>query len=170
MNVAGNEFVDLSSLVLVGTLKNDNLTSTLDLVDCGIHGLISRFTAYASGNKSEDILHYGRTSDMFLRMMPEDVRRNMAAASGIGAVGGGPNGNDFDPGTIGGGASVRFTHKPIISGVCNSGKACLCSSSGLVGWYWSGSWLARRTASRRPRAFRKRSTLRMSAYRPQSSI
>ena len=50
VNVAGNEFVDLSSLVLVGTLKNDNLNSTLNPLDCGIHWLISRFTAYASGN------------------------------------------------------------------------------------------------------------------------
>jgi len=55
-------------------------------------------------------------------MMPEDVRRNMATASGLGAANGGPNGNDFAPNDVLANGSVRFTHKPIISGICNCGK------------------------------------------------
>ena len=82
VNIADNSFVDLSSLVLVGVLKNGNAAQPMDPLTAGIHGAITRFTAYVSGTKAEDIMHYGRTTEQFLRMMPEDVRRNMAAASG----------------------------------------------------------------------------------------
>ena len=96
INVAGNEFVDLSSILLVGNFHNDSATNVLQPLTCGIHGLVSRFTCYISGSKAEDIFSYGRTHEMFLRMMPEAVRRNLAAASGLGAIAGGPDGNNFD--------------------------------------------------------------------------
>ena len=135
INVAGNEFIDLSSLLLVGMLHNDDGTHALQPLTCGIHGMISRFTVYISGSKAEDILHYGRTTEMFLRMMPEAVRRNLAAASGFGAIAGSSDGNDFDPGTLAGNSAVRFTHKPILSGICNCGKYMplqFLGSGGLV--------------------------------------
>ena len=122
VNIADNCFVDFSSLVLVGVLHNDHGTHTLTPLTCGIHGAISRFTAYVSGTKAEDIMHYNRTTEQFIRMMPEDVRRNMGAASGFGVSLGSPAGNDFSPNPVLGGQTVRFTHKPILSGICNSGK------------------------------------------------
>ena len=122
INVAGNEFIDLSSILLVGNLHNDSANLVLRPLTCAIHGLISRFTCYISGSKAEDILSYGTTHEMFLRMMPESVRRNLAAASGLGAIAGGPDGNNFDTGTLGANGMVRFTHKPILSGICNCGK------------------------------------------------
>ena len=119
VNIADNSFVDLSSLVLVGVLKNDNAAQPMDPLTAGIHGAITRFTAYVSGTKAEDIMHYGRTTEQFLRMMPEDVRRNLATASGFGSAASGPDAGGL---SIGGGKEVRFTHKPILSGICNSGK------------------------------------------------
>ena len=59
---------------------------------------------------------------MFERMMPVDVRKNLATASGFGAIAGSAAGNDFDTGTLGGNGVIRFTHKPILSGICNCGK------------------------------------------------
>ena len=125
VNIAGNEFVDLSSLTLVGILTNDDGAKVLTPLTCGIHGAFSRFTAYVSGAKAEDILHYKRTTEQFLRMMPEDVRRNHAAASGFGVSLGSSSGADWTTASIGHAAdnkTVRFTHKPILSGICNSGK------------------------------------------------
>ena len=78
--VAGNEFVDLSSLMLVGNVHNDHQAHALQPLTSGTHGTISRFTVYVSGSKAEDVLHDGRTHDMFLRMMPETVRINLTAA------------------------------------------------------------------------------------------
>ena len=43
----------------------------------------------------------------------------MATASGFGVNSSGPDGGGL---SIGGGKEVRFTHKPILSGICNSGK------------------------------------------------
>ena len=97
INVAGNNFVDISSLLLVGKLHNDDGSNQLTPLTCGIHGMISRFTAYVSGTKAEYILHYGRTHQMFLLMMPEAVRRNMAAASGYTVETGDHHGNTFSP-------------------------------------------------------------------------
>ena len=98
VNIAGNTFCDLSSLIVVGILHNDDGANTLQPLTCGLHGLISRFTCYVSGSKAEDILRYNRTTEMLMRMMPEDVRRNMAAASGFGVTtAGSPAGNDFLP-------------------------------------------------------------------------
>ena len=123
VNIAGNTFCDLSSLILVGILHNDDGANTLQPLTCGLHGLISRFTCYVSGSKAEDILHYNRTTEMFMRMMPEDVRRNMAAASGFGVTTAGtPAGNDFLPNSVAPNGQLRFTHKPILSGICNCGK------------------------------------------------
>ena len=99
INVAGNEFIDLSSILLVGNFHNDSATNVLQPLTCGIHGMISRFTCYISGSKGEDILHYGRSTEMFLRMMPESVRKNLATASGFGAIAGSSAGNDFDIGS-----------------------------------------------------------------------
>ena len=109
VNIADNCFVDLSSLVLVGVLHNDHATHTWTPLTCGIHGTISRFTAYVSGSKAENILHNNRTTEQFLRMMPKDVRRNMAAASGFGVSLGSAAGNDFSPTLVLGGHKVRFT-------------------------------------------------------------
>ena len=95
VNIADNSFVDLSSLVLVGVLHNGDAAKVLSPLTGGIHGAISRFTAYVSGTKAEDIQHYGRTTEQFLRMMPEDVRRNNAAASVFRVTSGGSAGNDF---------------------------------------------------------------------------
>ena len=125
VNIADNSFVDLSSLVLVGILHNDSADKVLTPLTPGIHGAISRFTAYISGTKGEDILHYGRTTEQFLRMMPEDVRRNMAAASGFSLASGSAAGYDFVVNSVGHGENdktLRFTHKPILSGLCNCGK------------------------------------------------
>ena len=122
INVAGNNMVDLSSLLLVGTLHNDDTTKVLAPLTCGIHGLISRFAVYISGSKAEDILHDGRTHEMFTRMMPEYVRRNQASANGFSVVQGDHHGNLFDPGTLAANGSFYWTHKPILSGICNSGK------------------------------------------------
>ena len=135
INVAGNEFIDLSSLLLVGMLHNDDGTHALQPLTCGIHGMISRFTVYISGSKAEDILHYGRTTEMFMRMMPEAVRRNLAAASGFGTIAGSANGNDFNSGALNANSAVRWTHKPILSGICNCGKYMplqFLGSGGLV--------------------------------------
>ena len=52
-------------------------------------------------------------------MMPDDVRRNIATASGFGVGASGPDAGGL---SIGGGKEVRLTHKPILSGICNSGK------------------------------------------------
>ena len=95
VNIADNSFVDLSSLTLVGILHNDDVTNVLTPLTPGIHGAISRFTAYVSGTKVEDIMHYGRTTEQFLRMMPFDVRANMAAQSGFSMSAGGSAGNDW---------------------------------------------------------------------------
>ena len=122
INCAGNEFVDLSSLLLVGVLHNDSTTEHLHPLTCGIHGMISRFSVYVSGSKAEDIMMYGRTHEMFLRLMPTDVRRNLAVASGYGAATGSSSGNDFDPGSLSQSSATNFTHKPILSGICNCGK------------------------------------------------
>ena len=65
INVAVNKCVDLSSLILVGKLHNDDGTKALHPLTCGIHGMISRCSIYVSGSKAEDILHYGRTHEMF---------------------------------------------------------------------------------------------------------
>ena len=116
-NIAGNEFVDLSSLVMVGILHNDDATHALYPLTCGIHGFISRMTIYVSGSKAEDILHYNRTTEMCLRMMPEDVRRNHATAAGFPVTAGTHAGNDFDSGAIQPTKGIRFTHKPILSGI-----------------------------------------------------
>ena len=135
INVAGNEFIDLSSLLLVGNLHNDDQALALQPLTCGIHGMVSRFTVYVSGSKAEDILHYGRTTEMFMRMMPEAVRRNLAAASGFGTIAGSANGNDFNSGALNANSAVRFTHKPILSGICNCGKYMplqFLGSGGLV--------------------------------------
>ena len=101
VNIADNSFVDLSSLVLVGVLHNDSGANVLTPLTPGIHGAISRFTAYVSGTKVEDIMHYGRTTEQFLRMMPEDVRRNMAAASGFSLASGSSAGNDWVINSVG---------------------------------------------------------------------
>ena len=77
---------------------------------------------YISKSKAEDILHYGRTTEMFHRMMPEAVRRNLAAASGSALLAGNDAGNDLDPGALNANSNVKFTHKPILSGICNCGK------------------------------------------------
>ena len=100
VNIADNSFVDLSSLVLVGILHNDDGANALLPLTCGIHGAISRFTAYVSGTKAEDILHYNRTTEQFLRMMPEDVRRNMASASGFTVTTGSAAGSDWTAGSV----------------------------------------------------------------------
>ena len=84
VNIADNSFVDLSSLVLVGVLHNGDAANVLSPLTGGIRGAISRYTAYVSGTKAEYIQHYGRTTEQFLRIMPEDVRRNIATASGFG--------------------------------------------------------------------------------------
>ena len=131
VNIADNSFVDLSSLVLVGVLKNDNAAQPLDPLTAGIHGAITRFTAYVSGTKAEDIMHYGRTTEQFLRMMPDEVRNNMATASGFGANSSGPDAGGL---SIGGGKGVRFTHKPILSGICESGKSMPRQFLGAGGW------------------------------------
>ena len=101
VNIADNSFVDLSSLVLVGVLHNDSGANVLTPLTPGIHGAISRFTAYVSGTKVEDIMHYGRTTEQFLRMMPEDVRRNMAAASGFTLASGSAAGNAWVINSVG---------------------------------------------------------------------
>ena len=59
---------------------------------------------------------------MFTRMMPEDVRRNQASANGFSVVQGDHHGNLFDPGTLAANGSFYWTHKPLLSGICNSGK------------------------------------------------
>ena len=46
VNVAGNTCCDLSSLILVGMLHNDDGTNVLQPLTCGLHGLISRFACY----------------------------------------------------------------------------------------------------------------------------
>ena len=122
VNIADNSFVDLSSLVLVGVLHNGDAAKVLSPLTGGIHGAISRFTAYVSGTKAEDIQHYGRTTEQFLRMMPEEVRKNNAAASGFRVTTGSSAGNDFTYESVAAGKGLRFTHKPILSGICNSGK------------------------------------------------
>ena len=131
VNIADNSFVDLSSLVLVGILKNDNATQPLDPLTAGIHGAISRFTAYVSGTKAEDIMHYGRTTEQFLRMMPDDVRRNIAAASGFGV---GVMGPDAAGLSIGGGKQIIFTHKPISLGSVTTEHNYHCDSWVLDAW------------------------------------
>ena len=84
--------------------------------------MISRFTVYVSGSKAEDILSYGRTHEMFTRLMPESVRRNLASSSGYSATTGDHHGNTFDVNAILAHSAVRWTHKAILSGICNSGK------------------------------------------------
>ena len=76
-------------------------------------------------------MHYNRTTEHFLRMMPDDVRRNIAAASGFGVGVMGPDAGGLN---IGGGKEVRFTHKPILSGICNSGKYMPLQFLGAGGW------------------------------------
>ena len=58
VNIAGNQFVDLSTLVLVFTLHNDDGTNVMQCLTTGPHCLFSRYTSYVSGAKAEDILHY----------------------------------------------------------------------------------------------------------------
>ena len=84
--------------------------------------MISRFTVYDSGSKAEDILHDGRTHEQFTRLMPESVRRNLAASSGYGSVTGDHHGNSFFPNPLNANTAIRITHRPILSGICNSGK------------------------------------------------
>ena len=59
---------------------------------------------------------------MFTRLMPESVRRNLASSSGYAAVTGDHHGNTFDVNPILANTAIRWTHKPILSGICNSGK------------------------------------------------
>ena len=69
-------------------------------------------------------------------MMPEDVRRNMAAASGFTLASGSSAGNDWVTNSVGhahGQTNLRFTHKPILSGLCNCGKYLPCQFLGAGG-------------------------------------
>ena len=76
------------------------------------------------------MLHYNRTTEQFLRMMPEAVRRNIASASGFQITSGSVAGNDFASEIVLPNSTLRFTHKPILSGICNSGKYMPCQFFG----------------------------------------
>ena len=107
-NVARNEFVDLPSLMLVENLHNDHQAHALQPLTSGLHGMISRFTVYVSGSKAEDILHYGRTHEMCLRMMPENVRRNLTAASGYNLTFGTAAGHHFATSALNANSAMGF--------------------------------------------------------------
>ena len=81
-------------------------------------------------------MHYGRTTEQFLRMMPEYVRRNMVSQSGFSIASGTTARNDWVINSLAAtapGHSLRFTHKPILSGICNSGKYLPCQFLGAGG-------------------------------------
>ena len=139
INVAGNNFVDLSSLILVGKLHNDDGTNALHPLTCGIQGMMYRCSIFVSGNKAEDILHYGRTHEMLLIMMPDDVRRIQVYAAGYTVETGDHHGNTFLPGTLAANSSFHWTHKPILSGICNSAAAVLGSK-----WARNGMGIGKR--------------------------
>ena len=62
-----------------------------------------------------------------MRFMPEEVRRNMIAASGFGIAQ--ESGNQWLPDTIAAGAARRFTHKPILSVFFCCRMASICRYS-----------------------------------------
>ena len=68
--------------------------------------------------------------------MPESVRRNLAASSGYGSVTGDHHGNSFFPNPLNSNTAIRFTHKPILSGICNSGKYMPLQFLGAGGLIW----------------------------------
>ena len=74
----------------------------------GLHGFVNRFTAYVSGTKAEDIISYGRTTEMLMRCMPENARRNLAAMSGFGLATGTEAGSDWVTDPLRAGHSCRW--------------------------------------------------------------
>ena len=109
VSVYGNRSVDLSSLVLAGKLHN-GIASPLQVLTCGIHGLIQRFTVYVNGAKADDQLEYGRLVEQMTRCMPENVRRNLATMSGFRADTSPNSGKGWLPDRVEGAAVVNFVH------------------------------------------------------------
>lgn len=119
--VAASTFVDLGSAYLTFRLHNNGADPLLPATTA-THCLFSRYTATVSGSKAEDIQDYARTTEHFLQCMPNNVRRHVNVASGLGTSAGTTEGHDHLPYTIPAAGSVSCTHKPILSGICTQGK------------------------------------------------
>ena len=111
--VAASTFVDLGSAYLTFRLHNDGADPLLPATTAA-HCLFNRYTATVSGSKAEDIQYYARTTEQFLRCMPDNVRRNISASSGLGTSAGTGEGHDHLSYAIPANGSVLCTHTPIV--------------------------------------------------------
>ena len=119
--IAASTFVDFGSAFLTFRLHNDGANPLLPATTAA-HCLFSRYTATVSGSKAEDIQDYARTTEQFMRCMPDNVSRNISASSGLGTSAGTGEGHDHLSYAIPANGSVLCTHKPILSGICTQGK------------------------------------------------
>ena len=119
--VAASTFADLGSAYLASRLHNDGADLLLPAITAA-HCRFSRDTATVSGSEAEYIQDYARATEQCLRCMPDNVRRNISVATGLGTSAGTEDGHDHLSFSIPAGGSVICTHKPILSGICTQGK------------------------------------------------
>ena len=67
-NINGQSWLDPASMRITGTITNKSATTTLQLAD-GPHLLVQRMRVYMSGNCVEDIDFYGRSHQLFRRVL-----------------------------------------------------------------------------------------------------
>ncbi len=112
--LAGNGFIDLSSLVLSAKCQNTISDKPMKPLTSGMHNLIERMTIDVSGARAEDISNYGRLCEAMNQCLPVEKSQNNSCLAWGTLL-------DGSIQQLNSGASKILLHHPL-SGLCQQNK------------------------------------------------